>query len=57
MANDIADDLRSLITLVKKEKESLLSMFLSNATISELADQYKRIDELNEKIVKFRHLA
>ncbi len=48
-ASDITD-IDPLISQIKKEKEALVSMFLANATITELAAQYKLIDELNEKI-------
>jgi hypothetical protein len=39
-----------LLNQIKKEKEALVTMFLLNASISELADQYKRIDELHARI-------
>ncbi|MEO8582503.1 MAG: hypothetical protein ABI415_01835 [Flavitalea sp.] len=39
-----------LLTQIKKEKEALVSMLLANASISELAEQYKRIDELHARI-------
>jgi hypothetical protein len=45
-------DIDALRTTIKKEKEALLSMFLANASISELSHQYKVIDELNERVVQ-----
>ncbi len=41
------EQISSLTALICKEKELLVSMFLTNASIAELAEQYKRIDELN----------
>ena len=41
-----------LLTQIKKEKEALVSMFLANASITELAAQYKLIDELNARMCK-----
>ena len=46
---DIAS-IEPLTSQIKKEKEALVSMFLANATITELAAQYKLIDELNARI-------
>jgi hypothetical protein len=39
-----------LVAQIKQEKEALVSMFLANASITELAAQYKLIDDLNSKI-------
>lgn len=44
-----ADD-DPLMSQIKQEKEALVTMFLANASITELAAQYKLIDELNAKI-------
>jgi hypothetical protein len=40
------EDLRRTL---KKEKETLVSMFLANATLAELSNQFKRIDEIYAK--------
>lgn len=39
-----------LFMQLKHEKEALVTMFLANASITELAAQYKLIDELNSKV-------
>lgn len=46
------DNANALTDQLKTEKDALVSMFLANATISELAAQYKLIDELNAQINK-----
>ncbi len=48
-SGDIAG-IEPLTSLIKKEKEALVSMFLANASITELAAQYRLIDELNARI-------
>jgi hypothetical protein len=55
--NDIAtapvqniDDLRRNL---KKEKETLVSMFLANTSLSELSEQFKIIDRLHSAMSKF----
>jgi hypothetical protein len=47
---DSVKDADNLTSQIKKEKEALVSMFLANASITELAAQYKLIDELNSRI-------
>ncbi len=49
ISGDVAS-IEPLTSQIKKEKEALVSMFLANATITELAAQYKLIDELIAKI-------
>lgn len=44
---NIADPLSARL---RQEKEALVSMFLANATISQLAAQYKVIDELTGRM-------
>jgi hypothetical protein len=41
------EDVRSIL---KKEKETLVSMFLANATLVELSAQFKLIDELHGQL-------
>lgn len=43
-------DLDGLRSAMKKEKEALVSMFLANASLLQLSDQYKKIDELQARI-------
>jgi hypothetical protein len=52
MRENNVHDLDKLRHEINLEKEMLVSMFLANASQSQLASQYKRIDELNEKIMK-----
>jgi len=40
-------DIRKILL---QEKENLLSMFLANASSAELSAQFKRIDELNNRL-------
>jgi hypothetical protein len=47
--NDVVN-IDPLLSQVKREKEALVSMFLANASITELAAQYKLIDDLNLRI-------
>jgi hypothetical protein len=44
------EDLEFLRNSIKKEKEQLVAMFLANASNMELSEQFKLIDELNNKI-------
>jgi hypothetical protein len=39
---------------LKREKETLVSMFLANATLVELSAQFKLIDELHNSISDLR---
>jgi len=45
-------DIDILRSSLNKEKEALVSMFLSNAPLTQLNAQYQLIDDLNEKIRK-----
>jgi hypothetical protein len=44
------NDLTVLRSTIQKEKEELISMFLANASSGELAERFKRIDELTGMI-------
>jgi|GEM_PF-5959646 len=52
-ANDVVN-IDQLLSQIEGEKEALVSMFLANASITELAAQYKLIDDLNFKITSRR---
>lgn len=47
-----SQDLELLRSSLNREKEALVSMFLANAPLTKLNEQYQLIDELNEKIHK-----
>jgi hypothetical protein len=50
MSTPRVNDLTVLRSTIQKEKEELISMFLANASSGELAERFKRIDELTEMI-------
>jgi hypothetical protein len=51
-SHPLSQDMEFLRQTMNREKEALVSMFLANAPLTQLNQQYQLIDDLNTKIIR-----